>query len=209
GDLSRIGKPLEELFRRGVGIQADRVRIGANVRLAENTRGPVRRVVAFELLKEGRPNLGVLGDRGERDVAAFAFAPQTGAEGFFRHRRVRIRDGKSCSVHADRVSYARPANSRVSVWTRTFSPSLMNRGTRISSPVSSLATFVAAPAVSPRAPGSVDVTVSSTCGGNCRPIGLPLYFMIVTRTLSTRSRRSSPTRSARSVSVSKLSWSMK
>ena len=34
---------------------------------------------------------------------------------------------------------ARPANSRVSVWTFTFSPSLMNSGTRISRPVSSVA----------------------------------------------------------------------
>jgi len=64
-------------------------------------------------------------------------------------------------------SQARPANSFVSVWTLTISPSLMNRGTRISSPVSSRATLVTLPlAVSPREPGSVSVTVSSTMGGN-------------------------------------------
>ena len=51
---------------------------------------------------------------------------------------------------------ARPANSRVSVWTLTFSPSLMKSGTRISMPVSSVAAFVTLPlAVSPRMPGSV------------------------------------------------------
>ena len=59
----------------------------------------------------------------------------------------------------DRVSesgYARPANSRVSVCTFTLSPSLMNSGTRISSPVSSVASLVTPPlAVSPRTPGSV------------------------------------------------------
>src|SRR5262245_7496661 len=50
--------------------------------------------------------------------------------------------------------YARPANSRVSVWTLTFSPSLMKRGTRISNPVSSVAAFVTVPlAVSPRTAG--------------------------------------------------------
>ena len=38
-----------------------------------------------------------------------------------------------------RPIHALPANSRVSVWTFTFSPSLMNSGTRISSPVSSVA----------------------------------------------------------------------
>ena len=31
-------------------------------------------------------------------------------------------------------------------------------------------------AVSPRTPGSVEVTVISTCGGNSRLIGRPLYF---------------------------------
>ena len=58
--------------------------------------------------------------------------------------------------------YARPANSRVSVCTFTFSPSLMNRGTRTSRPVSSVAALVTPPlAVSPLTPGSVDTTVSS------------------------------------------------
>ena len=47
-------------------------------------------------------------------------------------------------------------NSRVSVLTLTFSPSLMNSGTRISMPVSSVAGLVTLPlAVSPRIPGSV------------------------------------------------------
>ncbi len=52
--------------------------------------------------------------------------------------------------------YARPANSRFSVETFTFSPSLMKRGTRISRPVSSLADLVTLPLdESPRSPGSV------------------------------------------------------
>ena len=61
-----------------------------------------------------------------------------------------------------RRSQARPANSRVSVWTRTFSPSFTNSGTRTSRPVSSLAAFVTLPlAVSPRLPISVSATVLS------------------------------------------------
>src|SRR5262249_5200520 len=73
--------------------------------------------------------------------------------------------------------HARPANSRVSLCTFTLSPSLMKSGTRICRPVSSVASFVTPPlAVSPRTPGSVSLTESSTCGGNCTPIGLPLYF---------------------------------
>ena len=40
-----------------------------------------------------------------------------------------------------------------------------------------IAAFVTLPlAVSPRTPASVLATVSSTCGGNCSPIGLPLNF---------------------------------
>src|SRR5439155_10748837 len=58
---------------------------------------------------------------------------------------------------------ARPANSRVSVCTLIFSPSLMNSGTRISMPVSSVATLVTLPvAVSPRAPASAEVTARTT-----------------------------------------------
>ncbi len=42
----------------------------------------------------------------------------------------------------------------------------MKSGTRTSRPVSRVASLVTPPlAVSPRTPGSVDVTVSSTCGG--------------------------------------------
>lgn len=49
-----------------------------------------------------------------------------------------------------------PANSLVSVDTLIFSPSLMKKGTRISTPVSNLAGLVTLPlAVSPRTPGSV------------------------------------------------------
>jgi hypothetical protein len=52
-------------------------------------------------------------------------------------------------------THALPANSRFSVDTFTFSPSLMKRGTRISRPVSSLAVLVPPPEESPRIPGSV------------------------------------------------------
>src|SRR5258708_20646111 len=83
--------------------------------------------------------------------------------------------------------HALPANSRVSVGTLIFSPSLLNIGTRISIPVSTVATFVTLPlAVSPRAPCSVAVTVNSTWAGNSRPIGLSLYVWIWTITLSAR-----------------------
>jgi hypothetical protein len=52
-------------------------------------------------------------------------------------------------------THALPANSRFSVDTFTFSPSLMKRGTRISRPVSSRAFLVPPPDESPRTAGSV------------------------------------------------------
>src|SRR5271156_346205 len=52
-------------------------------------------------------------------------------------------------------THALPANSRFSVDTFTFSPSLMKRGTRISRPVSNLAVLVPPPEESPRIAGSV------------------------------------------------------
>ena len=64
----------------------------------------------------------------------------------------------SCGAKSGK-GQARPANSPVSVDTFTFSPSLMNRGTRISSPVSRRAGLVTLPLdESPRTPGSVNAT---------------------------------------------------
>src|SRR5687767_1164982 len=58
-------------------------------------------------------------------------------------------------VRPTAAPYARPATSPVCVFTRTVSPSFMNRGTLTSRPVWSFATFVAPPAaVSPLRPGS-------------------------------------------------------
>src|SRR5437879_13073781 len=71
-------------------------------------------------------------------------------------------------------THALPANSRFSVDTFTFSPSLMKRGTRISRPVSSRAALVPPPDASPRTAGSVWATTSSTNIGSSKPIGLPL-----------------------------------
>src|SRR6202041_2129260 len=73
-------------------------------------------------------------------------------------------------------TYALPANSRFSVDTFTFSPSLIKRGTRISRPVSSRAVLVPPPDDSPRTAGSVSATSSSTNIGSSKPIGLPLYL---------------------------------
>ena len=58
-------------------------------------------------------------------------------------------------IWMQKPAHARPEKAPVSVATFTFSPSLIKSGTRISRPVSSLASLVTAPLVeSPRAPGS-------------------------------------------------------
>jgi hypothetical protein len=65
----------------------------------------------------------------------------------------------SLHVKVRLICYARPANSRLSVDTLTFSPSLIKRGTRISRPVSSVAGLVTLPLdESPRTTGSVEAT---------------------------------------------------
>src|SRR5208283_608331 len=88
---------------------------------------------------------------------------------------------------------ARPANSRLSVETLTFSPSLMKRGTRISRPVWRRADLVTLPLdVSPRTAGSVWTICSSTKMGNCRPMGLPLYLCNWTRVPSSRKSNALP-----------------
>src|SRR5258708_32701184 len=75
------------------------------------------------------------------------------------------------------LSHARPANSRFSVDTFTFSPCLWKSGTRISRPVSSLADLVTLPLdISPLIPGSVSEIFSSTKMGRSRPMGFPLYL---------------------------------
>ena len=65
--------------------------------------------------------------------------------------------------------------SPVLVSIRILSPVLINSGTLISAPVSSVAGFVALVAVSPLKPGSVSVTSSSTKNGGSSPQKLSLF----------------------------------
>ena len=72
--------------------------------------------------------------------------------------------------------HARPANSRVSVDTLIFSPSLMNSGTRISMPVSSLASLVTFPPPYPHGRPARYTSPPAPPLGSCNPMGLPLYL---------------------------------
>ena len=64
--------------------------------------------------------------------------------------------------------------SHVRVSILILSPVLMNRGTLISAPVSTVAGFVAFVAVSPLIPGYVSVTSRSTKYGGSTPNTVPL-----------------------------------
>ena len=70
--------------------------------------------------------------------------------------------------------FTRSIYSPVRVSMRILSPSLMNRGTRISAPVSTVAGFRVLVAVLPLTPGSVAVTSSSTKLGISTLKTLPL-----------------------------------
>ena len=68
--------PLDELANRRGRIQADRLRVGANVRPAEDTERPVREVVALQRLEQREFDFGLVGNRRERDLSPFALQPE-------------------------------------------------------------------------------------------------------------------------------------
>src|SRR5271157_941937 len=68
--------------------------------------------------------------------------------------------------------YARSWYVPPAVFTRIFSPSLMNGGTCTTRPVSILAALVTLETVAPFRPGSVSITVISTVGGSSTLIAL-------------------------------------
>src|ERR1700730_117538 len=90
----------------------------------------------------------------------------------------------------------RPRYSPLRVSTFTTSPSLRNRGTWTTAPVSRVAGFEPPEAVSPRIPGSVLAICSSMKFGSSTVIGLSLMNRISTSMLSLRNSRGSPTSSA-------------
>ena len=78
--VAGIGVHLEELAQHGVGVEADELRVGADVGTPEDPRRPVRHVVVFERFEERELDLGLLGDRDEIDLPRFTLLAQPGAE---------------------------------------------------------------------------------------------------------------------------------
>src|SRR5438132_4845072 len=81
----------------------------------------------------------------------------------------------SATFHQARSTY-----SRVRLSTFTTTPSSRYRGTLIVAPLSRIAGFEPPDAVSPRTPGSVFTTLSSTNTGNSMPMGTALWRRIFT-----------------------------
>src|SRR5581483_4196737 len=88
---------------------------------------------------------------------------------------------------------ARSMYAPVRVSIRRTSPSSMNRGTWTTAPVSSVAGFEPPDAVSPRRPGSVRTTASSTKFGTSTPTGSPLMSRTSTSMVSLSQFAASPT----------------
>ena len=80
---------------------------------------------------------------------------------------------------------------------------MIKRGTRISSPVSSVAGLVTLPLdESPRTPGSVEATASSTNIGSSKPMGFPLNLSSSTMVPPIRKSSAFPITSSARVRVS-------
>src|SRR5215217_3829481 len=89
------------------------------------------------------------------------------------------------------------------------SPTFTNSGTCTTAPVSSVAGFVTFETVSPRTPGSVSTTASSTAAGSCTPPGRPSTVSICTELDGCRNSSASATEERGSGNCSNVSSSMK
>ena len=70
----------EKIADDGIGLEADGVRVGADERATEDSRGPVREIVPLEPLQERQLYLRLVGDRRERDLLSFAAVAESRAE---------------------------------------------------------------------------------------------------------------------------------
>jgi hypothetical protein len=76
----RIGTDFQELGDDGVGVEADGLRVGAQVRAAEYSARPLRDVVSFQSLEQRELDLCPFGDRAERDLVSLTHRPKASTE---------------------------------------------------------------------------------------------------------------------------------
>src|SRR6476660_4863739 len=92
--------------------------------------------------------------------------------------------GEQADRGVDDAGHAREMYRASRVSTRITSPTLTNRGTATTAPVSSVAGLVTLETVSPLTPGSVSTTFSSTAAGSCNEDGVPSTVRIWTVSFS-------------------------
>src|SRR6478609_9716452 len=110
--------------------------------------------------------------------------------------------GEQADRGVDDAGHAREMYRASRVSTRITSPTLTNRGTATTAPVSSVAGLVTLETVSPLTPGSVSTTFSSTAAGSWSEVGLPSTVSSCTVSFSRMYCSSS-----RMVSAGNASWS--
>src|SRR5207244_3161665 len=103
-----------------IRLKADGLRVRADERAAENSRGPMRHLVAFELLEQRLMNLRPLGDGRERHAFPLALTTQTSTKTFMHHERsslfglelagYRARDVLTCIRRASRAEASAAAD---------------------------------------------------------------------------------------------------
>src|SRR6185295_18342983 len=70
--LRRIGIALEKLANHDVGVEIHCARVGADERTAEDSRGPLRHVVALQRVEERELDLRLLRDRDQGNLLLLA-----------------------------------------------------------------------------------------------------------------------------------------
>src|SRR4029077_17356414 len=75
-----IGMDFQELADDRVGVEANGLRVGAQVRAPEDAPRPLRDVVTFQRLEKRELDLCLFSDRRERDPLLLARGPESNAE---------------------------------------------------------------------------------------------------------------------------------
>src|SRR5690606_35773549 len=98
-----------KVSHRGVGIEPDLQRVGANERAAEDTARQPLEVVALECLERRHRNLGPALHLAQRQSGGFAHLPQPLAKGFHAHWE---------ATTPDSIRYKTRVSSRRAPWPR-------------------------------------------------------------------------------------------
>ena len=111
--VERIRKLLEEFPGDRIRIEADRSRIGADERAAEDARRPPRDIAALERLEQPRTDFRVGRDGRQQDLSPLAFVAQARAQGHCRRSIVwrHWRCDSKCKFSSGAVRHTPPGDA--------------------------------------------------------------------------------------------------